>query len=184
MDCCLLQCKCKTPLLKTSALQDKNFHQVIGICAQKSCLTTNPFHPSISKVYKASVQFAYQIWLQPQAQGRRPWRHYEIWLCQQATFQANPPMHTFSAYNKTQTQHWEESIVLQKSQPLDAHTNCVNGNCSKQTECSEIQNFENLLPVQLEVLSVSTPMNRMRDKMGFDLKSSLTALQVLIECSH
>jgi hypothetical protein len=93
-------------------------------------------------------------------------------------------MHTFSAYNKTQTQYWEESIVLQKSQHLDAHTNCVNGNCSKQTECSEIQNFENLLPVQLEVLSVSTPMNRMRDKMGFDLKSSLTALQVFIECSH
>jgi hypothetical protein len=29
-----------------------------------------------------------------------------------------------------------------------------------------------------------TPMNRMRDKKGFDLKSSLTAVQVLIKCSH
>ncbi len=161
----------------------KDFHQVIGICAQKNCLTTNPFHPSISKVYKASVQFAYQIWLQPQAQGRMPWRHYEIWLCQQGTFQANPPTHTFSAYKKTLSTG-RNQIVLQKSQHLDAHTNCVNSNCSKQTECSEIHNFDNLLPVQLEVLSVSTPMNKMRDKMGFDLKSSLTTLQVLIECSH
>lgn len=104
---------CQFTVVTASALQEKSFSiRSGGQISTKELLDHKQPAPSYIKVYKASVQLAYQIWLQPPAQGRRPWGHCVIWQCLPATYQANPLMHTFSARNKTlSSQYWRKQLI-------------------------------------------------------------------------